>query len=89
MRLIGIVSEVMREIEIMNVREFKKWLDQFPDDTEVKVFNGTDWDYFEGGDIINECSDQWNFVDYTKNPRITQEIHPHVYGKKILFLGDQ
>jgi len=74
----------------MNVAEFKKWLDQFPDDTEVKILTSLgDWGYFKGGNITNECGDQWKFVDYTKNPRITQEIHPHVYGKKILVLGDQ
>lgn len=76
----------------MNVAEFKKWVDQFPDDTEAKALTSlgqSDWYYFEGGNPITECGDQWNFVDYTKNPRITQQTHPHVHGKKILFLGDQ
>lgn len=75
----------------MNVAELKKWLDQFTDDTEVQVLTSlgqSDWVSFEGGEVTYECGDQWNFVDYTNNPRITKEIHPHVYGKKILFLGD-
>lgn len=75
----------------MKVAEFKKWLDQFPDDTEVKILSAlgqSDWDWFEGGNFTDTCGDQWNFVDYTNNPRITQETHPHVFGTKVLYLGD-
>ena len=75
----------------MKVSEFKEWLSQFPDDTEVKIYSAlgkAGWLDFDGVNFTETSGENWDFVDYTKNPRITKEEHPNEFGNKVLYLGE-
>lgn len=66
----------------MTVKEFKEWLEQFPEDATVQVV-------VDGSDTAFKAEefDDYCFVDYTTNP-LTKENHPF-FGKKVLFLGSE
>lgn len=75
----------------MTIKEFKKWLDQFPEGTEVEVPSleeGTSWQpdvthfkKFEGESYVD-----FEFIDFTKN-QFVKEDHPY-FGKVVLQLGE-
>lgn len=59
----------------MNVKEFKEWLEQFPDDTVVEVIETIDRGY-DGTvvtirDFTGEKFDDYEFIDYKGKRSIT------------------
>ncbi|MEA3370307.1 MAG: hypothetical protein U9Q40_03135 [Campylobacterota bacterium] len=76
----------------MNIKEFKEWLNNFPDDAEVHVpvvFKAHDWSLdetrateFEGEEFCD-----YEFMDFTKNAFVTENYS--FFGKKILVLGEE
>jgi len=75
----------------MKVKEFKKWLDQFDEDTIVEVLiQEKAPEYSPYGQCIHsefvgaECED-YDYVDFAGN-RFVKPESPH-FGKKILVLG--
>ncbi len=74
----------------MNVKEFKEWLNQFPDDAEVEVLQhhlGRNWDSDSVNEVtfVGEKFEDWDFTDFTDNPH-TKEDSPW-FNKRILNLG--
>ena len=72
----------------MNLKDFKEWLNQFPDDTIVETLD-VNWGYtnavvtFTPFDQNND--DHYTFTDLNGNPHVTQE-NPN-YNKRFLGLG--
>lgn len=76
----------------MNVRDFQKWLDRFPDDTIVEVVVGDEEVTFAPeateSDPLASISEGWDFHDFTKPPSLARESSPY-RGKRILVLGER
>ena len=72
----------------MNLKDFKEWLNQFPDDTVVETLD-VNWGYtnadvtFTSFDQNND--DHYTFIDLQGNPHIAQD-NPN-YNKRFLQLG--
>jgi len=70
----------------MNRVEFQKWLDQFPEDTEIEVVLFTRDDSAAIVVPFDEFNDNHHdFVDFTGNPFV--DLGRDVYDKKYLRLG--
>lgn len=74
----------------MNKKEFVQWLEQFPDDTIIRVVVGVDVGCYSGPhpevqnfDVGN--TDQWDFYDFTDNPFVKPSAEH--FSKKYLELG--
>jgi hypothetical protein len=81
---------------MVTVAEFRKWLEQFPQDAEVEVAVQQEGrDYCGYGPVkfispeLKEGTDGngWEYTDLTGNPFV-KETEPH-FGKKCLFIGEQ
>ena len=73
----------------MNLKDFKEWLNQFPDDTIVETLV-VKWGYYNDVDVTFTPFDQnnadlYDFIDLEGNPHVTQE-NPN-YNKRFLYLG--
>ena len=77
------------------IKEFKEWLNRFPDDTIVKVgiqqMAGDDEAYgdvhFESPKLEdNDCGTGWEFTDF-RNNKFVKESSPY-FGKCYLSLGE-
>lgn len=76
----------------MNVREFREWLEQFPDDTEVEVIVADEApDYCPYGAAVPVGFDghdrQYDYVDFNDNPLVNNDPNHPGYGRRILTLG--
>ena len=76
----------------MNRKQFQKWLEQFPEDTEIQVgiqqeaptyqpYGYVHFQEFEG----SHFDDYW-YTDYTDNPHYREGSY--YFKKKVLRLGD-
>ena len=81
---------------MVTVADFRKWLEQFPDDTEVLVaVEQRLSDYQSFGDIKFEepvidnadVGKGWEYVDFNGN-RLVKPDAPH-FGKKFLYIGER
>jgi len=70
----------------MNLKDFKEWLNQFPDDTiiEVSVERGTSYQAYSCFDEFDP-EDHSNYLDLTGNPHI--KVDSELYNKRFLQLG--
>lgn len=66
------------------LKEFKEWLEQFPEDTIIKIAN-YDREYVPF-DIINGEKTQWEFIDFSE--QFIPESSGY-FNKKILFFGEE
>lgn len=78
------------------IKEFKEWLNRFPDDTTIEVaFQQRPRNYESYGPIEfktiqlteSDYGDGWEFYDFRNNKYVT-ENHP-LFNKCILTLGEQ
>jgi hypothetical protein len=65
----------------MNLKEFKQWLEQFPDDVEVEIVN------LKNTTIAFEAKEYFDFefIDFNGNEWVNKEDTR--FGKKYLILG--
>ena len=77
------------------IKEFKEWLNRFPDDTIVEVgiqqMAGVDEAYgdvhFESPKLEdNDCGTGWEFIDF-RNNKFVKESSPY-FGKCYLSIGE-
>lgn len=77
------------------IKEFKEWLNRFPDDTIIEVGIQQMSSNFESYGAINfespkldggDCGHGWEFIDF-RNNRFVKEDEPH-FGKCYLRLGE-
>lgn len=61
----------------MTIKEYKEWLNQFPEDAEVFVVMD---------EVFVPFEENYEFTDYSASNYI-KKGHPY-FGKKILFIGD-
>ena len=72
----------------MNLKDFKEWLNQFPDDTIVEVsveYMGLNSYYSEFRTFDKNDDDHYTFIDLNGNPHVAQD-NPN-YNKRFLQLG--
>lgn len=75
----------------MNIKEFKEWLNQFPDDTIVEVIETIDMNYngtaVTTTEFMGEEYTDYELTDYTDN----QFVKPNSpwYGKRFIKLGKE
>lgn len=71
----------------VTIAEFKKILEQFPDDAIVQVAEGFTRPY-DGTRIVNfDTTKHLNFVDFTNNQFVKNDPSHPAYGLKILEIG--
>lgn len=70
----------------MKLKDFKEWLNQFPDDTiiEVSVERGRSYQSFSCFDEFDP-DDHSNYLDLVGNPNIKSDSE--LYNKRFLQLG--
>lgn len=70
----------------MKLKDFKEWLNQFPDDTiiEVSVERGTSYQAYSCFDEFDP-DDHSNYLDLTGNPHVKPDSE--LYNKRFLQLG--
>lgn len=72
----------------MNIKDFKEWLNNFPDDTIIEVVQAT-WGGYGGGDILVtefEADDHcFEYTDFVNNQFVKPE--DEFLNKKYLLLG--
>ena len=77
------------------IAEFKKWLEQFPDDAEVRVAIQQEPKAYQSfGEVLfkepelreGTMGDGWEFIDFTKNPYV--KPGQWMFGKKVLNIGE-
>lgn len=75
----------------MTIKDFKKFLEQFPEDAEVRViegYRGAGWegDGYRVIDFDGKEYETWEYTDFTNN----QWVKPtsSYYNKKYLTLGN-
>ena len=77
------------------IKEFKEWLNRFPDDTIVEVGIQQRSDNYDAyGDVHfespkledNDCGTGWEFIDF-RNNKFVKEDAPY-FGKCYLKLGE-
>lgn len=72
----------------MNLKDFKEWLNQFPDDTIVEVsveYMGLNSYYSEFQTFDQNNTDHYSFIDLVGNPYVEPD-DPN-YNKRFLQLG--
>lgn len=75
----------------MNIKEFKTWLDKFPDEAIVEVYVQEKAPEYQsyGEAVAREFTgdeyEDYEYIDFTGN-RYVKAGHP-CFGKKILMLG--
>lgn len=76
----------------MKNSDFRKWLEQFPDDTIIECVCRYDTGSWNGCDSVEtfefdpEDTDMWYYVDFINNPHVTPQ-HKY-YNKKYLLIGE-
>lgn len=78
------------------VKEFKKWLNRFPDDTIVEVAKQESPSMYQSYGAVefqdiklddSDIGDGWEFIDFTNNRFVKKE--DDIYGKRYLRLGEK
>lgn len=70
----------------MNVKEFREYLAQFPDDTIVEVVNVRVSGWSQVGEFTDFDEYEAGFLDYSDPVKYPPGSHP-VHGKRFLQLG--
>lgn len=69
------------------VGELKRWLAEYPDDTEVQVVSGYTVGYESGAkDVPLVLGENTSYFDFTAE--VWAKMNKNCYGRKILVLGD-
>lgn len=80
------------------IKQLKEFLNQFPEDTEVRVLEKYDLGSYSGWDakFVPLNIEKWNanvdFTDFTNDklyPWVTDGKHDHLIGKKYLDFGEE
>lgn len=75
----------------MNVKEFKEWISQFPDDTIVEVIEAFDCGYNGTGVTVKEFAgaefEDYEYTDFTGNQFVTPDRS--CYNKRYIKLGKE
>ena len=72
----------------MKLKDFKEWLNQFPDDTVVEVsveYRGLNSYYSEFRTFDQNDDDHYSFIDLVGNPHVKPNCEN--YNKRFLQLG--
>ena len=74
----------------MNRVEFQRWLDQFPEDTEIEVMMQEPEESWYAASMISRVFDEnnedhFNYVDFTGNQYVKEG--DDYYNKRLLTLG--
>lgn len=72
----------------MKLKDFKEWLNQFPDDTVVEVsveYMGLNSYYSEFRTFDQNDDDHYSFIDLVGNPHVKPNCEH--YNKRFLQLG--
>ena len=72
----------------MKLKDFKEWLNQFPDDTVVEVsveYMGLNSYYSEFRTFDQNNDDHYSFIDLVGNPHVKPNCEN--YNKRFLQLG--